>query len=106
VRDFANTIAAGFPTGSKGAQAVAKINQLVEQVNALDASFRTNARTARAGTSAKTDVSGELEEMLRAFKRTARAVGMDDPEVKNKFRLPAGALSQQALVSTARSFMA
>ena len=103
VRDYVATINPPFPNSSKGAQSISKINQLVEQTAALDADLATNKRARRTGTTGKVEAGAELNKMLRAIRRTARAIGLDDPDLKNKFRLPAGALSQQALVSTARS---
>ena len=106
VRDFTSTLNAFFPAGSRGAECISKIGQLVERVHALDASRETNIRAARAVTVAKGGARAELESMLRQIARTARAIGMDDPALKDKFRLPAGSLSNQALMSTARSFLA
>ena len=104
VRDYAATINPPFPNNSRGAQTIAEINQLVAQVATRDADLTTNKRAVRTGASGKAEVRTDLHAMLRAIRRTAKAIGLDDPDLKNKFRLPTGALSQQALISTARSF--
>lgn len=106
VRDFTLNLPQPFPAGSKGAESVARIGQLIERVNALGASSATNARTLRAVVDAKADARKELREALRAISRTARAIGLDDPDLKDKFRLPGGTLTDQLLLSTARSFVA
>jgi hypothetical protein len=106
VRDFAGERGADFPAGSKGAQASTRIKQLVAQIDTLDASLSTHARTTKASTSAKRDASTGLRDLLTRIARTARAIALDGPELKRKFRLPVGTISGQTLVSTARSFHA
>jgi hypothetical protein len=104
VRDFASNMTLVFTEGSKGAEVVGSIAQLVERLNALSASSATNTRTLRAVADAKKDARKELREALRAISRTAHAIGLDDPDLRDKFRLPVGTLSDQSLLSTARSF--
>jgi len=106
VRDLTSNLTQAFPEGSKGAEIIAKINQLVERINAHDASSATNSRTLRAVVDAKDGARKELLNFLRTISRTARTVGMDDPAIKDKFRLPVGSMSDQLLLSTARSFVA
>jgi hypothetical protein len=106
VRDFASTLNASFPDGSRGAGCIVKIGQLVERVHALDASRETNVRASRAVTAAKGGARAELQSMLKQIGCTARTIGMDDPALKDKFRLPAGSISNQTLMSIARSFLA
>jgi hypothetical protein len=105
VRNFASTLTSAFADGSKGAASITNINQIVERINALDASSATNARTIIAVAGAKGDARTQLRDFLRAIARTARAVGTDIPELKDKFRMPSGSLSDQVLLSTARSFV-
>src|SRR5947209_968299 len=104
VRDLAMSMKSAFPEGSKGAASNAKIIQLIARVEALDTSSVTNAREFFNVSGAKGDARKELRDILRTIARTARAVGLDDPELKGKFRMPTGSLSDQALLSTARSF--
>src|SRR5947209_19396244 len=106
VRDLTSNLTQAFHEGSKGAEIIAKINQLVERINAHDASSATNSRTLRAVVDAKDGARKELLNFLRTISRTARTVGMDDPAIKDKFRLPVGSMSDQLLLSTARSFVA
>ena len=106
VRDLAMSMKSAFPEGSKGAASNAKIIQLIARVEALDTSSVTNAREFFNVSGAKGDARKELRDILRTISRTARTIGMDDPELKGKFRIPKGSLSDQALLSTARSFVA
>jgi|ERR1043165_1438213 len=106
VRDFTLNLPQPFPAGSKGAEIVTRIGQLVERVNALGASSATNTRTLRAVVDAKGKARRELRDALRAISRTAHAAGLDDPALKDKFRLPVGSVSDHLLLSTARSFVA
>ena len=106
VRDFTTTVKISFPAGSKGAASIERINQLVERVAALAASYETNRRVVRTGTDGKSEAREALRALLSAIGRTARAIGMDNPDVRGKFRLPDNNPNNQTLVSTARSFLA
>ena len=106
VRDFAETVKSAFPAGSKGAESAARVKELVEQVAALDASRATNTRAAREGTSGKGEAREALRALLSQISRTARAISLDDPAFKERFRLPGGNPNAQALVSASRSFLA
>lgn len=106
VRDFTETVKDSFAANSKSTQAIARVGQLVEQLIALDAAHATNKRAALAGTSGKKDTREELHSMLKRLSRTANAVGMDDPAVKDRFRLPTSNPNAQTLIGTARSFLA
>src|SRR5205085_2184534 len=105
VRDFTVSVTNSFPKDSKGAASIARITQLVEQITALDASRETNRREAKAGTSGKREARDALRNIINAISRTARAIGMDDPEMRDKFRAPATRTNYQTLISTARSFL-
>jgi hypothetical protein len=106
VRDFTQTVTGSFPAQSKGAQSIARIDHLVDQLSALDASHATNKRAAREGTSGKNDVRTQLHAMLKRISHTAHAAGMDDPALKNSFRLPDANPNSQTILGTARSFLA
>lgn len=106
VRDFTLNLPQPFPAGSKGAEIVTRVGQLVERMHTLDASGATNMRALRAVAEAKDEARRELHEALRAISRTAHAARLDDPTLSEKFRLPAGRLADQVLLSTARSFAA
>ena len=105
VRDLATSLKSAFPEGSKGAASIEKITQLIEHIKTLDTSSVTNAREIANVSGAKGDARKELRDILRTISRTARTVGMDNPEVKGKFRMPKNNLSDQALLSTTRSFV-
>lgn len=103
VRDFAAANSAAFANG-KAAQTSTRIAQLVTQTETLGAAHETNARTVRAGVSGKREARDALRNLLRAIARTARAISLDDPALKDTFRLPANNPSNQLLLDTARSF--
>lgn len=104
--DFAESVKTSFPAGSKGADSIARIKELVKRVAALDASRDTSARTARAGTAGKVEAREALRALLSQISRTARAIALEDPALKERFRLYDGNPNAQALLATARSFLA
>lgn len=106
VRDFAQTVKRSFPADSKGAQSIALVEELVGRLAALDASRATHTRVAREGTSGKGEARKALRALLNQISRTARAISMDDPAFRDRFRLPAGSLNAQTLLSVSRSFLA
>src|SRR5919202_559013 len=67
VRDFTSNLPLPLTQGGKGAEIVARINQLVQRINALDAASATNARTLRAIVDAKKEARKELREFLRTI---------------------------------------
>jgi hypothetical protein len=79
---------------------------LVDQLSALDASHASNKRAAREGTSGKSDAREQLRAMLKRISHTSHAAGLDDPALRDHFRLPVANPNSQALLSTARSFLA
>jgi hypothetical protein len=105
-RDYAATVKDSFAARSKGATSVARIAQLIDNLSALDVSHATNRRVALAGTSSKQGARAQLRAMLSRLNRTARVIGADDPELKDRFRLADGNPNAQELLSTARSFLA
>jgi hypothetical protein len=105
-RDYAATVKDSFAARSKGAASIAQIAQLIDNLSTLDASHTTNSRVALAGTSSKRGAREQLRAMLSRLNRTARVVGADDPELKERFRLAEGNPNAQELLSNARSFLA
>jgi hypothetical protein len=103
VRDFAVEHSSSTPAG-KATQAVTRIGQLIEQINALGASQSTHTRNSRAGTSGKGAARAELRALLSAIARTARTISLDDPSFAALFRLPSGNPGDITMLDTARSF--
>ncbi len=105
VRDFAETVKDSFPAKSKGAQSIARVGQLLDNIASLDASHATNHRAALAGTSGKKQTRDQLRALISRLSRTVRAASLDDPSLKERFRLPSNNPNSQTLLATARSFL-
>lgn len=104
--DFGTAHAESFPADNKSGKALANLQTIITEIENLDASRNTGASHARQGTSIKGETRAFLHEQLAIIKRTAKVIGLDLPEVKNKFRLPSGNINDQTLLSIARSFHA
>jgi len=104
--DFGAAHAESFPADNKSGKALANLKTIITEIENLDASRNTGASYARQGTSIKGETRAFLHEQLAIIKRTAKVIGLDLPEVKNKFRLPSGNINDQTLLSIARSFHA
>jgi hypothetical protein len=103
---FGTAHAADFPPTSKGGQALARLGTLIQGVVALDARRTTHHTESRQATSSKRDRREGLRRQLAAISETARVIGLDDPELKDAFPRPRANLSDQAMLSVARSFAA
>jgi hypothetical protein len=105
VRDFSETVKASFPAGSKGAESAARIKDLVDRVAEHDASRAINTRTAHEGAGGKSDALVALRTLLGQVSRTARAISLEDPALRDRFQVPNKNPNMQAVVTTARSFI-
>jgi hypothetical protein len=106
VRDFGQTRIASFPADSRGGLALAAIDTIIEEIDTLDASRSGSVGGARAGTLSRRDARERLRAQVSAISKTAKAIGLDFPEVKNRFPLPRTNVNDSTLLSTARSFAA
>ncbi|PYS49296.1 MAG: hypothetical protein DMF68_10430 [Acidobacteria bacterium] len=93
-----------FTAGSKGAQAVAKLRAANLEVENLDASRETGARTSKQGTLSKRDARERLFKSVAAIDRTSDVIALDDPSFKGKYRSPRSNVNDQELLAIARSF--
>lgn len=93
-----------FPEGSKGAQAFTRFKATIEDIENLDASRETGARTSKQGTLTKRDASERLRQIIGAISRTAQTIALDDPSYKGKFNAPRSNINGEKLLAVARSF--
>jgi hypothetical protein len=106
VRDFGEVRAASFPDGTRGNELFADLNQVVTELD-THARDQSSGRSAGAqGTTSRAMAREALYEDLLAISRTARAMAFDTPGLEERFRLPRGNRNDQALLSTARAFLA
>lgn len=106
VRDFVRERAADFPAESKGGQAFARLNAVIQEAEALDTERATKARIAQQATSGRQDERGSLRAQLAAISDTAETIGLDHAEARGIFQRLRTNVNDQTLLSTARSFAA
>jgi hypothetical protein len=106
VSTFCAQLPQPFAPGSRGALALAAINAGIQHCEELDAAQSTHTGEAEQGTSRRREVRESLREQLSAMSKTARVAGKDNPAVKDKFKLGSSRGNDQALLSTARAFLA
>ena len=97
---------ADLPPTSKGGQALTRLGELIREAEQIDAERTTKERETRQATSSKRDARETLREQLYAISDTAHTIGLDHPELKDAFPRPRTNVSDQTLLSTARSFAA
>jgi hypothetical protein len=103
---FASARTADFPETSRGGQAIARLRNIVSQLEIFDTSRVANAGVSKQGTSAKQGEREALRRQLGAMTDTAETIGLDFPEVRGSFRRPRPNTNDQTLLSTARAFAA
>ena len=103
VRDFGLAHGDRFPKSTMGEEAFAAVVAAVNDLNQHAATQFSSRREARGGASTDTAAYRRLVETLDAISRTARAVELDTPGVKDRFRVPRGK-GRLAIVSAARAF--
>jgi hypothetical protein len=106
VSDFGKAHAQDFPANSKGGQALARLNTLLAEIDSRDASAFSNLRVSQQGSSRRKDARSALRAQLADITETAETIGKDHEEVRDKFQRPRTNISDQALLSVARSFAA
>ncbi|MBV9211817.1 MAG: hypothetical protein JOZ52_14345 [Acidobacteria bacterium] len=106
VETYGTDNASSFPPDSKGGKAIASIRAIIAEIETLDASRNTGASKARQGTGIKRDKRRSLRARVSTICRTTKTIALDEPEFKDKFRLPGKSISDQVLLSFARSIRA
>jgi hypothetical protein len=101
---FGVSHAAEFPAASKGAEAIARLGQTVAEVEAHATTRVAGQLQQQQATTARGDERQKLRQMLSAISDTAETIGLEDPELKGRFRRLTGRVSDAALLSNARAF--
>lgn len=105
VRDYVESLAEPFAAASRGGLALNGIKNAIEEAENLDAARVSNATTARQGTSQRREMRAALRSQIKVINETARAIAIDHPEVRDKFRTPTSGLNDQDLLGLARSII-
>ena len=103
VREFGNTHAAIFPPSTVGGQAFAEVTTAIESLKAHGAEYASGRGSARETATTKGIARAALREDIDAIIRTARAMGITNPGIEDKFRPPRGS-GDLGLLNTARAF--
>lgn len=98
--------AASFPATSLGGQLFADLKALIAELNDYAARQSSGRTSAEQGASTKSEAREALKDDLEAISRTARAMSEEVGGLEDKFRLPRGNSSDQALIAAARAFAA
>jgi hypothetical protein len=103
VRDFGVEHSTDFPANTQAGRLFATVNSVVIEI-AAHAAAQTSG-TARESTASKAVAKTKLVDAVEKLHRTARAMALDMPGLKAKFRLSRN-LSDQCLLNEARAFLA
>lgn len=104
VKDFGILHAALFPAGSRAHQWFAVITTSVETFAAQAGAQVASLNTAREGTVSKGSIFEDLRRKMEMINRAAHGMAVDEPELLELFRLPAGS-GEQIWLSAARAFV-
>ena len=96
--------ARAFPPGTVGFRLFAALHQSLVKLLEASSAQATGRSQARAGTANKARARTSLFAALCAINRTARALAIDRPGLRGKFRLPSQE-SDEALLVAARAFV-
>jgi hypothetical protein len=105
VQSFASEHAAAFPAGSLGAETIAELRKVVEELTEAGTTQTSGLSSVQRATAERLAAREALRESMQAISRTARVMAIDMPGLENKFRLPRSG-SDPALLQTARAFAA
>jgi hypothetical protein len=100
---FAAERAASFPANSLGAETVAELRKVVEELTEAGTTQTSGLSSVQRATAERLAAREALRESMQAVARTARVMAIDTPGLENKFRLPRSG-SDPALLLTARAF--
>ena len=104
VQNCGVNLAPPLPADSPGGRALTAITNIIQEIEETDAERVTRRSDARQGTGQRKEARDQLYIQLRAIRDTARAIGVDHAEVRDKFSLRGGRPNDQDLLATARSF--
>jgi len=104
VRDFTNSLAALFTTGSRARLLVDRANEAVALLETESAKQLNAARSEQDATDRKDELLRQLLEQMSAVNLTARGMNKLYPGITALFRMPRGSGIQNC-INTARSFI-
>jgi hypothetical protein len=105
VLSFASERAGAFAEGSLGAETVAELKRVVEELTESATTQTSGLSSVQRATAERLAARESLRESMQAITRTARVMAIDTPGLENKFRLPRSG-SDPALLQAARAFAA
>jgi hypothetical protein len=103
VRQFGAGHPAAFPVGARGAELLAQIDGVINELEGHAAKQSAGTLASREGTTLRAVARAALREDLEAISRTARAMSLSTPGLDDRFRLPRNA-GDQVLLAAARAF--
>lgn len=106
VEIFMDTPSEDFPEGSKGAVLDARLKELLAQVGALEVERAANTSKRRQGTEGREEARTALRRMLKSLWDTYKAITLDRRDLKGLLESPAKSKTDQALITTARAYIA
>lgn len=104
VRQFGLSHPAGFPAGSRGRELLDLVDEYIDTIEELLATYEQHARAAKEKTSVKQAAVAALRKLMTSISRTARSMARNTPGIENKFQMPGGETVQE-LLAAGRSFL-
>lgn len=95
-----------FPPTGKGGTEAARLKGLLSQTVARDVERAANKGMRREGTEGREKARTALRQMLKSAWDTHKAIALDHPDIKGRFESPSKSKTDQALVTTARAYIA
>lgn len=95
-----------FPADSKGAVLTGQLSELVAQVSALELERAASVSKRRQGTKGREAARTALRRMLKGVWETYKAITLDHSNLKGRFESPIKSTTDQALITTARVYVA
>lgn len=105
VSSFAAERAGAFPEGSLGAETIAELRRVVEELTAASTTQTSGLSSVQRASAQRLAAREALRESMQAIARTARVMAMETPGLENKFRLPRNG-SDPVLLQAARAYAA
>lgn len=103
IDDFGTPRMGDFPRTGLGGQKFAEAKTLLTELRQLGEAQAAADGAAQASAEAKRRAKLSLQQKMRAYRETAKAMDADEPGTSDKFKLPTGN-SEEALLNSARAF--
>jgi hypothetical protein len=105
VREFVSQRASEFPSKARAGELFDSLKDLIDETDTHTTAQSSGHSATLESSASKASARDELRRDLEAISRTARALALNAPGLEDKFRAPRS-VSDQALLTTARSFAA